>query len=146
MVHRLQDKWSKVEGFHAARGCPSNACASQGGNQDLYNCRGSKGGIYKVVFHAVHGTRCGVIYASRGSSAGGNSAFLFVGNYSGEGSSIQAKVSTERHNDDPAFQSLFGTDTVTLTSRGTENGNLVEGTALQLPGVPFRAVLTRVSD
>jgi len=37
---------------------------------------------------------------------------------------------------------------ITLTLRGTENGDMIdfEGGALQLPGVAFRAVLTRISD
>jgi hypothetical protein len=37
---------------------------------------------------------------------------------------------------------------ITLTLRGVENGDMVdfEGTALQLPGVTFKAVLTRISD
>ena len=57
-------------------------------------------------------------------------------------------MSTQRHNPDPAFRPLFGNDNITLTLRGAENGDMVdfEGTALQLPGVAFRAVLTRISD
>ena len=37
---------------------------------------------------------------------------------------------------------------ITLTLKGSDNGNMVdfEGTALQLPGVHFRAILTRISD
>jgi hypothetical protein len=35
-----------------------------------------------------------------------------------------------------------------LTLKGTESGDMVdfEGTALQLPGVTFKAVLTRICD
>ena len=46
------------------------------------------------------------------------------------------------------WQPLFGTDRITLTLRGRDNGRLVdfEGTALQLPGVAFKATLTRISD
>ena len=53
-------------------------------------------------------------------------------------------MSTQRHNPDPAFRPLFGTDMITLTLKGTDNGDMVdfEGTALQLPGVVFKAVLT----
>ena len=37
---------------------------------------------------------------------------------------------------------------ITLTLKGAQNGDMVdlEGTALQLPGVNFKAVLTRISD
>ena len=105
-------------------------------------------GLYKVQFHTVHGTGSGVIYAIDGKLRGGNSAFAFVGSYSGQGDSIQFRIATERHNDDPQFKPLFGTDRITLTLRGKENGHMVdfEGTALQLPGVAFRATLTRIAD
>ena len=105
-------------------------------------------GLYKVEFHTVHGIGSGVIYATSGRLRGGNSAFAFIGNYSGAGDAIQVKVSTQRHNDDPSFKPLFGTDMITLTLRGRQNGSMIdfEGTALQLPGVTFTAILTRISD
>jgi hypothetical protein len=105
-------------------------------------------GLYKVEFHTVHGTGNGVIYATSGKLRGGNSGFAFIGSYSGEGDDLLARVSTQRHNDDPAVKPLFGTDMITLTLRGKENGDMVdfEGTALQLPGVRFKAVLIRIAD
>ena len=105
-------------------------------------------GLYKVEFHTVHGTGTGVIYATSGKLRGGNSAFAFTGNYVDRDDGIQVKVSTQRHNPDPAFRPLFGTDMITLTLRGTEHGGRVdfEGTALQLPGIAFRAILTWISD
>ena len=89
-----------------------------------------------------------MIYATSGKLRGGNSAFAFIGNYIDKGYDIHVKVSTQRHNDDPAFKPLFGTDMITLTLKGTANGDMVdfEGTALQLPGVAFKTVLTRVCD
>jgi len=105
-------------------------------------------GLYKVQFHTVHGTGSGVIYAVNGKLRGGNSAFTFIGSYSGEGDMIQVRIATDRHNDDPSFKPLFGTDRITLTLRGKESGSMVdfEGTALQLPGVAFKATLTRICD
>jgi hypothetical protein len=105
-------------------------------------------GLYKVEFHTVHGTGNGVIYAISGKLRGGNSGFAFIGNYTGKGDEIHVKVSTQRHHDDPGFKPLFGTDMVTLTLKGTANDDMVdfEGTALQLPGVTFKAVLTRICD
>jgi len=105
-------------------------------------------GLYKVEFHTVHGTGTGVIYATAGKLRGGNSAFAFVGSYASKEDGIQVKVSTQRHNPDPAFRPLFGTDMITLTLRGAESGDMVDfqGTALQLPGVAFKATLTRISD
>ena len=105
-------------------------------------------GFYKVEFHTVHGTGNGVIYATAGKLRGGNSGFAFIGSYTGSGNDILARVSTERHNEDPAVKPLFGTDRITLTLRGKEDGDIVdfEGSALQLPGVAFKAVLMRIAD
>ncbi|MBN9007860.1 MAG: hypothetical protein J0H40_20890 [Rhizobiales bacterium] len=105
-------------------------------------------GLYKVDFHTVHGTGSGVIYAISGKVRGGNSGFAFIGTYSGESDRILVKVSTQRHNFDPSFKPLFGIDMVTLTLKGSMSGDMVdlEGTALQVPGVHFKAVLTRIAD
>ena len=105
-------------------------------------------GLYKVQFHTVHGTGSGVIYVIDGKLRGGNSAFAFVGSYSDQGDSIQVRIATERHNDDSQFKPLFGIDRVTLTLKGKDSGNMIdfEGTALQLPGVAFRATMTRIAD
>ncbi|MDB5516442.1 MAG: hypothetical protein JWQ17_3200 [Tardiphaga sp.] len=105
-------------------------------------------GLYKVDFHTVHGTGSGVIYAIGGKLRGGNSAFAFVGSYSSDGEKVSAKVSTLRYNDDPNFKPLFGTDRITLTLKGAICGDMVdfEGSALQLPGVAFRAVLALIED
>ena len=105
-------------------------------------------GLYKAEFHTVHGTGTGVLYATSGKLRGGNSAFAFSGNYTNNGDEILVRIATQRHNDDPAFKPLFGTDMITLMLKGKENGDMVdfEGSALQLPGVAFRAVLTRIGD
>jgi T3SS negative regulator,GrlR len=105
-------------------------------------------GLYKVEFHTVHGTGSGVVYAVGGKLRGGNSAFAFIGNYTDKGDGIQVRVTTKRHNDDPAFRPLFGIDMITLTLKGADDGGMIdfEGTAMQLPGVTFKATLTRIAD
>ena len=105
-------------------------------------------GLYKVEFHTVHGTGNGVLYATSGKLRGGNSGFAFIGNYTRKGDEIHVRISTQRHNADPAFKPLFGTDMITLMLKGTGTSDMIdfEGTALQLPGVNFKAVLTRISD
>jgi hypothetical protein len=105
-------------------------------------------GLYKVDFLTVHGTGCGVVHVTDGKMRGGNSAFAFIGTYTGQGDSIKVKISTERYNDDPTFKALFGIDRITLTLAGREDGDMAEfeGTALQVPGVAFRAVLSRIAD
>jgi hypothetical protein len=105
-------------------------------------------GLYEIFFHTVHGTGTGVIYATGGKLRGGNSGYAFMGNYQNKGDAISVKVSTRRYNPDPNVASLFGFEGVTLSLNGRINGDLLdfEGDALQLPGVNFRAQLTRICD
>jgi T3SS negative regulator,GrlR len=132
-----------------ARDCSARAPAIRCNSSNLQppGCT-LREGLYKVEFHTVHGTGTGVIYASSGKLRGGNSGFAFIGSYTGKGEEIHVKVSTQRHHDDPALKPLFGTDMITLTLKGTADGDMVdfEGAALQLPGVAFKAVLTRIGD
>ncbi len=89
-----------------------------------------------------------MLYATGGKLRGGNSGFAFTGSYTRRGEDIHVKISTLRHNPDPGIKPLFGTDMVTLTLKGNEVGDMVdfEGGALQLPGVTFKAILTRIGD
>ncbi len=107
-----------------------------------------RNGLYSVEFHTIHGTGCGVVYAVDGKIRGGNSGFAFIGSYSGVDNDIVVKVSTQRHNQDPNFKPLFGIDQVTLTLKGAMISDIIEleGNAMQLPGVNFRAMLTRLCD
>lgn len=63
-----------------------------------------------------------MLYATSGKLRGGNSGFAFTGNYTRRGDEIHVKISTLRHNPDPGFKPLFGTDMITLTLKGTEHG------------------------
>ena len=121
--------------------------ATSGDCVNLWGCELQEG-LYKVEFHTVHGTGNGVLYAIGGKLRGGNSGFRLHRELHRQGDEIHVKISTLRHNADPGFKPLFGTDMITLTLKGTENGDMVdfEGTALQLPGVTFKAVLTRIGD
>src|SRR3954447_7745511 len=105
-------------------------------------------GLYKVEFQTVHGSRCGVIYAYDGRMLGGNSAFAFIGRYTDAGEEIRAEVSTVRHHDDPGYQPLFKSDKITLKLRGwqEEDHFYFEGGSGQLPGVPFKSLMTPISD
>jgi len=105
-------------------------------------------GLYSIEFHTVHGTGSGVIYATAGKLRGGNSGFAFIGTYAGTLDKIHVKISTQRHIQDPGFKPLLGLDMITLTLKGKEDGDMLdfEGTALQLPGVLFKAVLMRICD
>ena len=106
-------------------------------------------GLYKVEMHTVHGSRRGVLYVFDGKMLGGNSAFAFIGAYrESAGGEIAVEISTMRHNDDPKFQPLFKTDTITLSLQGRAQGEqyFFEGGTPQLPGVAFNSVMTPISE
>jgi len=105
-------------------------------------------GLYKVEFHTSQGRGRGVVHAVAGKFRGGNSAFAFIGSYAVNGDEIVGKVSTVRHTVDPQFLPLFGTDQITVVLRGTCAGEIVDfdGSALQVPSLPLRVVLTPISD
>ncbi|WP_375413888.1 GrlR family regulatory protein [uncultured Bradyrhizobium sp.] len=105
-------------------------------------------GLYKVEFNTVHGSRCGVIYAYDGKMLGGNSAFAFIGRYDESGEEIRAEVSTVRHHEDPNYQPLFKTDKITLKLRGWREDDhfYFEGGSTQMPGIPFKSLMTPISD
>ena len=75
-------------------------------------------GLYKVEMKTVHGSRRGVLYCFDGKMLGGNSAFAFIGTYREPDGEVTVEISTMRHNDDPNFQPLFKTDTITLSLTG----------------------------
>jgi T3SS negative regulator,GrlR len=110
-------------------------------------------GLYKVEFHTVHGSGRGVVYAFKnkrreGRLLGGNSAFAFIGSFDDAGDEISVEVSTERHHDDPSYRPLFGTDRITLTLKGWQQGDQFQfrGSAAEVPGVAFRSTMTPISD
>jgi hypothetical protein len=105
-------------------------------------------GLYKTEFQIAQGSGRGMLYVRDGKMLGGNSAFAFVGTYADHSDTITVDISTVRHNDDPNFRPLFGVDVITLklTGRPTAAGFAFEGGALQLPGVAFRSVMTRVDN
>lgn len=105
-------------------------------------------GLYSMNFHTVHGIGTGVVYAINGKLRGGNSAFFFLGSYSTKGDKISIKLSTYRYNNDPKFVPLYGVDMVTLGLTGMADGDIIdfEGNALQLPGINFKALFTRIGD
>jgi hypothetical protein len=105
-------------------------------------------GLYKVEMRTVHGSRRGVLYCYDGKMLGGNSAFAFIGTYHEADGEVTVEISAMRHYDDPNFQPLFKTDTITLSLKGRQRGEqyFFEGGSTQLPGVTFNSVMTPISE
>jgi hypothetical protein len=82
------------------------------------------GGFYTVRFQLGDAVGRSVMYARGGKMLGGNSAFAHIGTYQDLGDEIVVEIKTVRHNPDPNFPAMAGTDDATLLARGKPDGEL----------------------
>src|SRR5215471_20867731 len=101
------------------------------------------GGFYTVRFQLGQASGRGVMYVHDGKMLGGNSAFAHIGTYEETGEEIAIVINTVRHNPDPNYPAMAGTDDATLLARGRRDGELIrfEGALRELPDVPFQSVM-----
>jgi hypothetical protein len=107
------------------------------------------GGFYTVRFQLDEAAGRSVMYARAGKMLGGNSGFAHIGTYDEiGGGEIATEVRTVRHNFDPAYAPLAGTDDATLRASGRPDGSTYrfEGALNEVPGAIFRAVMTPVEE
>jgi len=105
-------------------------------------------GFYKVRFQLGEAVGRSVMYARDGRMLGGNSAFAHIGGYEKGDDGIAIEIKTVRHNPDPSYRAMAGTDDATLLARGGADGHLYrfEGGLKELPGVKFQSVMTPIED
>ncbi|PIT00517.1 hypothetical protein TSA1_06895 [Bradyrhizobium nitroreducens] len=105
-------------------------------------------GFYKVRFQLGDVVGRSVMHAGNGKMLGGNSAFAHIGTYEKTDSGVDVVISTVRHNPDPNYRAMAGTDDATLLARGWADGDLFrfKGELKELPGVPFQSVMTPITD
>jgi hypothetical protein len=106
-------------------------------------------GLYKAEYGINDAFGRSVMCMHDGKMLGGNSAFAHLGTYRECGSGeIAAAIVTERHNDDPDYKPLMGTDVATISVRGKVEGKTLrfEGSADAAPGSLFWADLVRLDD
>ena len=82
------------------------------------------GGFYTVRFSLNDAVGRSVMYVHAGKLLGGNSAFAHIGSYEQDGEDIAIEVKTVRHNPDPSYRAMAGTDDATLVARGRADGAL----------------------
>jgi hypothetical protein len=107
------------------------------------------GGFYTVRFQLGEAAGRSVMYARGGRLLGGNSAFAHIGTYEElDGDEVAIVVNTVRHNPDPNYRAMAGTDDATLFARGRPDGRLhrFEGRLRELPAIPFQSVMTPVEE
>jgi len=88
------------------------------------------------------------MYARDGRMLGGNSAFAHIGTYEKRDDSVDIVIQTVRHNPDPSYRAMAGTDDATLLAKGRADGDLYrfEGGLKELPGVAFHSVMTPIEQ
>jgi hypothetical protein len=107
------------------------------------------GGFYTVRFQLNDAVGRSVMYAHAGKLLGGNSAFAHIGTYEEEvDGEVAVEVKTVRHNPDPNFPALAGTDDATLVARAKPDGRLyrANGHLREVPGAIFTSVMTPVEE
>ena len=106
-------------------------------------------GFYKVRFQLNATVGRSVMYARDGKMLGGNSAFAHIGTYREEADgAVAIEIKTVRHNPDPNYRAMAGTDDATLLARGRPDGDLYrfEGGLKELPGAVFSSVMTPIEE
>jgi len=89
-----------------------------------------------------------VMHAGNGKMLGGNSAFAHIGTYEKTGRGVDVVIATVRHNPDPNYRAMAGTDDATLLAAGWADGDLYrfKGELKELPGVLFHSVMTPITE
>ena len=106
-------------------------------------------GFYKVRFQLGQSVGRGVMSARDGKMLGGNSAFAHIGTYqTTTGDEVAVEIKTVRHNPDPNYRAMAGTDDATLIAIGRPDGELyrLRGELKELPGVAFQSVMTPIRE
>ncbi|MGY4288452.1 hypothetical protein ACVWXO_007672 [Bradyrhizobium sp. LM2.7] len=105
-------------------------------------------GFYKVRFQLGDAVGRSVMHAGNGKMLGGNSAFAHIGSYEKTDDGVDIVIKTVRHNPDPNYRAMAGTDDATLIAKGRADGDLYrfKGELKELPGVPFQSVMTPITE
>ncbi len=105
-------------------------------------------GFYKTRFQLGQGVGRSVMHVGRGKMLGGNSAFAHIGTYEQTDEGVAIVIHTVRHNPDPAYRAMAGTDDATLIAKGVPDGALwrLAGELKELPGVPFQSLMTPITE
>ena len=77
-------------------------------------------GFYTVRFQLNDAVGRSVMYVRNGKMLGGNSAFAHIGSYEENGENIDIEIKTVRHNPDPNYRAMAGTDDATLIAEDAD--------------------------
>src|SRR5471032_1884930 len=90
------------------------------------------------------------MYAHAGSMLGGNSAFAHYGTFEEVDGVVTSEITSHRHNEDPHYKSLLGSDISIINVRGSADADgeiyRFEGGSPQMPGAVFKSVMTPIEQ
>lgn len=103
-------------------------------------------GIYSVHFETPIGERSGVVVVTGEKMRGGDATFAYLGTIKPTANGFSAETETRRHSEGRA--SVFNMEPVHIHLVGKSDGaNAVcTGTAAEVPGLIFKAVLNFISN
>jgi hypothetical protein len=103
-------------------------------------------GIYSVHFETPAGKGSGIVVLTGERLRGGDATFAYFGTLTQTGNGFRAKITTKRHSEGRA--SVFNLEPVHIDLMGRSDGlNAVcTGTAVEVPGLIFKAVLKFIAD
>ena len=103
-------------------------------------------GIYSVHFETLAGEGDGVVVVTGDKIRGGDAAFAYFGTLTQTDNGFTAQLETKRHAEGRA--SVFNMEPVHIHLTGKSEGpNAVcTGTAVEVPGLIFKAVLNFIHD
>jgi hypothetical protein len=103
-------------------------------------------GIYSVHFQTPVGDGDGVVVVSGDKLRGGDAAFAYFGTITQTDNGFSARIVTKRHAAGRA--SVFNMEPVHIQLVGKSDGEnaVCTGTATEVPGLIFKAVLKFISD
>lgn len=104
-------------------------------------------GLYQVHFKTPLGEGVGVACLRDGKLHGGDGGFFYIGSYSLNDTVFIADVQMGRHELRGDRRSVFGVDSARIKLQGTYSSTSADlkGTAVQIPGITFKALLRWLS-
>lgn len=90
-----------------------------------------RNGLYRLRFQAARGWGSGVLHVIDGRVWGGDGIIYYTGAVTEADGMVEMTVTTQRHTDNPALQTVFGADQARLILRGASGAD-----TLRLNGSP----------
>jgi hypothetical protein len=103
-------------------------------------------GIYNVQFDTLVGQGDGIVVVAGDTIRGGDASFVYYGKVEHSENGFIARIETRRHSQGRA--SVFNMDSVHIHLIGKSEGldAICTGTAIEVPGLIFKAVLKFVHE